>query len=157
MVDYLVVPLLALGVFFITYLRVYPKAFSILYFAGIFFIFEITSYNATLTHTAVDSLQILLGGFWVILAGAIIPSRKLKRQTAEQSVHQLQQQQHFQAKLTRQERFKPFTSNISIHSKYFQNAFALAVTIVIGLLIAQWLNLKEPGWLLVTTWGGGCS
>lgn len=151
MVDYLVVPLLALGVFFIVYLRVFPKAFSVLFFAGIFFILELTTHNATLTRTGVESLQILIGGLWVIPAGAIFPSHKyLKRQTADQSVHERQQQSR--AKLTRQDSFKLFTSNLSIHSQYFQNALALAITIVIGLLIAQWLKLKEPAWLLITIW-----
>src|SRR5262245_54986004 len=39
LVDYLVLPLLALGVFFIIYLRVFPKIFSVLFFAGTLFIF----------------------------------------------------------------------------------------------------------------------
>src|SRR5262245_34515693 len=152
MVDYLVLPLLALGVFLIIYLRVFPKIFSVLFFAGTLFIFALMTHNPTITRTGVESLQILIGSLWVIPAGAIFPSHKyLKRQTADQSVHERQQQQS-RAKLTRQDSFKLFTTNLSIHSKYLQDALTLAITITIGLLIAQWLNLKEPAWILLSIW-----
>jgi uncharacterized membrane protein YccC len=109
MVDYLVAPLLALGLFFITYLKVYPKAFLPLVFAAVFFITSVPTHNTTLTATGIGSLDVLIGGLWATLLTAIYPSRKLKRQTTDQSVHERQQQQS-QAKLTRQDRFKPFTS-----------------------------------------------
>jgi uncharacterized membrane protein YccC len=151
MVDYLVVPLLAVGLFFITYLKVYPKAFLPLIFAAVFFIISVPTHNTTLTATGIESLDVLLGGLWAILLTAIFPSRKLKRQTTEQSVHERQQkQQQSSAKLTRQDRFKPFTSNLSIHSKYFQYALAYAITSAIGLLIVQWFKLPEPVWILAT-------
>lgn len=88
---------------------------------------------------------------WAILLTAIFPSRKFfKRQTTDGSVQEHHQQQQSQAKLIKQDRFKPFTSNLSIHSKYFQYALAFAITSAIGLLIIQWLKLPEPGWVLAT-------
>lgn len=150
MVDYLVVPLLALGLFFITYLKVYPRAFLPLIFAGVFFIVAISSQNSTLTATGIGSLDVLIGGLWAILLTAIFPSRRFfKRQTTDQSVQEHHQQQP-RAKLTWQDRFKPFTSNLSIHSKYFQYALAFAITSAIGLLITQWFKLPEPVWVLGT-------
>ena len=151
MVDYLVPPLLALGLFFITYLKVYPRAFLPLIYTGIFFLIGIISQNSTLTATGIGSLDVLIGGLWAILLTAIFPSRKFfKRQTTDQSVREHHQQQQSQAKLIKQDRFKPFTSNLSIHSKYFQYALAFAITSAIGLLIIQWLKLPEPGWVLAT-------
>jgi uncharacterized membrane protein YgaE (UPF0421/DUF939 family) len=146
MVDYLVAPLLALGLFFITYLKVYPKAFLPLIFAAVFFIISVPTHNTTLTATGIGSLEVVIGGLWATLLAAIFPSRKLKRQTTDQSVHERQSP----AKLTRQDRFKPFTSNLSIHSKYFQYALAYAITSAIGLLITQWFKLPEPIWVLAT-------
>jgi uncharacterized membrane protein YgaE (UPF0421/DUF939 family) len=148
MVDYLVAPLLAVGLFFITYLKVYPKAFLPLIFAAVFFITSVPTHNATLAATGTESLDVLIGGLWATLLAAIFPSRKLKRQTTDQSVHERQQQQQSRAKLTRQDRLKPFTSNLSIHSKYFQYALAYAITSVVGLLITQWFKLPEPVWVL---------
>jgi uncharacterized membrane protein YccC len=150
MVDYLVVPLLAVGLFFITYLKVYPKAFLPLIFAAVFFITSVPTHNTTLTATGTESLDVLIGGLWATLLAAIFPSRKLKRQTTDQSVHERKQQQQSRAKLTLQDRFKPFTSNLSIHSKYFQYALAYAITSAVGLLIIQWFNLPEPVWILAT-------
>lgn len=151
MVDYLVAPLLALGLFFITYLKVYPRAFLPLVYTGIFFLIGIISQNSTLTATGIGSLDVLIGGLWAILLTAIFPSRKFfKRQTTDQSVQEHHQQQQSQAKLIKQDRFKPFTSNLSIHSKYFQYALAFAITSAIGLLITQWFNLPEPAWVLAT-------
>jgi uncharacterized membrane protein YgaE (UPF0421/DUF939 family) len=151
--DYVVAPLLALGLFFITYLKVYPRAFLPLVYTGVFFLIGIINQNSTLTATGIGSLEVLIGGLWAILLTAIFPSRKFfKRQTTDQSVqeHQQQQQQQSQAKLIKQDRFKPFTSNLSIHSKYFQYALAFAITSAIGLLITQWFNLPEPAWVLAT-------
>lgn len=60
----------------------------------------------------------LIGGLWTILAGVIFPSHKLlKPQTTGHSVQEQRQQQP-RAKLTRQDKFKLFTSNLSIHSQY---------------------------------------
>ncbi len=148
MVDYLLAPLLALGLFFITYLKVYPRAFLPLVFAAVFFITSVPSHNTTLTTAGMGSLEVLIGGLWATFLTAIFPSRKLKRQTTDQSVQEHQQQSR--AKLTRQDRFKPFTSNLSIHSKYFQYALAFAITSVVGLLITQWFKLPEPVWILAT-------
>ena len=153
MVDYLVAPLLALGFFFISYLKVYPRAFIVIIYVGVFFLIGIINQNSTLTATGIGSLDVLIGGLWAILLTAIFPSRKFfKRQTTDKPVqeHHQQQQEQSRAKLTWQDKFKPFTSNLSIHSKNFQYALAFAITSVIGLLITQWFKLPEPAWVLAT-------
>lgn len=164
MVDYLVAPLLALGFFFIAYLKVYPRAFLFIIYAGVFFLIGIINQNSTLTATGIGSLDVLIGGLWAILLTAIFPSRKFfKRQTTDQSVQEHHQQQQSRAKLTWQDKFKPFTSNLSIHSKNFQYALAFAITCVIGLLITNGLScLSRVGFwqqylpylclLLMSTW-----
>jgi hypothetical protein len=106
MVGYLVAPLLALGLFFITYLKVYPRAFLPLVFTGVFFLIGIINQNTTLTATGIGSLDVLIGGLWAILLTAIFPSRKFfKRQTTDQSVQEHHQQQQSQAKLIKHDRF----------------------------------------------------
>jgi membrane protein implicated in regulation of membrane protease activity len=153
MVDYLVAPLLALGFFFIAYLKVYPRAFIVIIYVGVFFLIGIINQNSTLTATGIGSLDVLIGGLWALLLTAIFPSRKFfKRQTTDQSVqeHHQQQQEQSRGKLTWQDKFKPFTSNLSIHSNNFQYALAFSITSVIGLLITQWFKLPESGWVLAT-------
>lgn len=34
--------------------------------------------------------------------------------------------------------------------EYFQYALAIAITSAVGLLIAQWFELQEPSWVLIT-------
>ena len=144
MADCLVLPLLALGLFLMSYLRAFPQGYIILLFSGLMFVIAITTPHATLGLTAQDSLLVLLGGLWMVLAGAIFPAHKFTkpRKTTDQSVlEQRPQQPQRQAKLTRQDKYKLLTSNLSIHSQYFQFALALALTSVVGLLIAQWFKL----------------
>jgi uncharacterized membrane protein YccC len=119
-------------------------------FAGIVFVVAITTQDATLTLTGQAFLLIVIGGLWAILSGVIFPASKfLKRHTTDQSVQE-QCQEHPEAKLTRQDKFKLFTSRLSIHSEYFQYALAIAITSAVGLLIAQWFELQEHSWVLIT-------
>lgn len=69
--------------------------------------------------------------------------------TTDQSVQEHHTQQPL-VKSTRQDRFKLFTRNLSIHSQYFQFAMALAITSAVGLLIAQWFELQESEWVLIS-------
>lgn len=138
------------GLFFISYFRVFSKGFMTLKFAGIVFVIAIVTQGATLTLTGQASLLVFIGGLWAIFAGVIFPARRtLKPKTTNQSVQQQNHQQP-QAKSIQQDRFKLFTSNLSIHSQYFQFALALAITSAVGLLIAQWLKLQEPDWVLIS-------
>lgn len=83
--------------------------------------------------------------------GIIFPAHKfLKPKKTAQSVQEQHHHQPSQAKLTRKDKFKPFTSNLSIHSQYFQFALALAITSAVGPLIAQWFELQEPDWVLIS-------
>ena len=149
--NYLVMPLLALGLFLISYFRIFSKGFMLLKFAGIWFVIGVATQDTTLTLTGQAFLLVLIGGLWAILAGIIFPAHKFLKPhtTTDQSVQQ-QNHQQSQAKSTRQDRFKLFTSNLSIHSHYFQFAMALAITSAVGLLIAQWFELQEPEWVLIS-------
>jgi MFS family permease len=153
MTNYLVLPLLALGLFLLSYLRVYPRLYLVLLLAALNFAIGVVMQGATLTLIGETTLLVLIGELWVILAGAIFPAHKYLKshRTTNQSVQQQRpQQQQPSPKLTRQDRVKLFTSNLSIHSQYFQYALALTLTSVVGLLITQWFDLKEPQWVLVT-------
>lgn len=67
MVDYLVIPLLALGLFFISYFRVFSIGFMTLKFAGLMFVIGVVIQDATLTLTGLAFLLVLIGGLWAIL------------------------------------------------------------------------------------------
>jgi Fusaric acid resistance protein-like len=151
MVNDLVIPLLALGLFLISYFRIFSKGFMLLKFAGIWFVIGVATQDTTLTLTGQAFLLVLIGGLWAILVGIIFPAHKFLKPhtTPDQSVRQ-QNHQQSQAKSTRQDRFKLFRSNLSIHSHYFQFAMTLAITSAVGLLIAQWFELQEPEWILIS-------
>ncbi len=92
-----------------------------------------------------------MGGLWVIVAGAIFPAHKLlKPHTINNQPAQQQRPQQPPAKLTREDKNKLLTSNLSIHSQYFRWALALALTSAVGLLINQWFDLNKPDWVLIT-------
>ena len=149
--DFLVVPLLALGLFTISYLRVFPRALMIFMFTGLVFVIAIATHHATLTLAGQAFLLIVAGGLWAILGGIIFPARKTsKRPTLAEDSIQKQHQQQPQPKLTWREKFRPLTSNLSLHSQYFQYAIALAITSAVGLLITQWFELSEGDWVLIT-------
>ena len=59
------------------------------------------------------------------------------------------QEQH-QPKLTWQDRFRPLTSNLSIHSHHLQYAIVFAITGAVGMLIIQWFKLLDGDWVLIT-------
>ena len=150
MVDYLVIPLLTLGLFFISYFRIFSKGLILLALLALWFVIGVATQDTTLTLTGQAFLLVLIGGLWAILAGVIFPAHKFwKQQTTNKPVQEHRTQQPL-TKLTRQDRFKVFTSNLSIHSQYFQFALALAITSAVGLLIAQWFELQEPDWVLIS-------
>lgn len=151
MTNYLVLPLLALGLFLISYFRVYSSVLVTVWSALIFAV-GVASQGATLTLAGGASLLVLVGGLWVIVAGLIFPAHKYLKPhtTTDESVQQQRPKQQPPAKLTWQDRFKLFTSNLSIHSQYFQWGLALALTSAVGLLITQWFELNKAEWVLIT-------
>jgi hypothetical protein len=148
--DYFVVPLLAFGLFIISYLRVFPRAFMILMFASTVYVIAIATQGTTLTIISQAFLLIVVGGLWATLSGVIFPARKSSKPALTDGFVQGQHQQQSQSKLTWQDKSKLLTSNLSIHSQYFQYAIALAITSAIGLLITQYFELHEGGWVLIT-------
>lgn len=72
MLNYLVMPL-ALGLFLISYFRIFSKGFILLKFAGIWFVIGVATQDTTLTLTGEAFLLVLIGGLWAILAGLIFP------------------------------------------------------------------------------------
>jgi uncharacterized membrane protein YccC len=149
--NYIVIPLLALGLFLISYFRIFSKGFMLLKFAGIWFVIGVATPDTTLTLTGQSFLLVLIGGLWAILAGIIFPAHKFMKPhtTTDQTVSQ-QNHQQSQAKSTQQDRFKLFMSNLSIHSHYFQFAMTLAITSAVGLLIVQWFELQYQEWVLIS-------
>ena len=146
--DNLVVPLLALGLFILSYLTVYPQALNLFYFASLVFVVAIATHGATLTLAGLDFLLFFVGGLWAIVGGMIFLSRKTSEQqrtvTADPS-----QEQH-QPKLTWQDKFRPLTSNLSVHSQHFQYAIVFTITGAVGMLIVQLFDLSDGDWVLIT-------
>lgn len=150
MSGYLVVPLLGAGLFIISYLRVFPRAFLILMLASIVFVVGITTQDASINLAGLGFLLFVVGGLWAILGGIIFPARKNSKEHPIVKEEDSVQVQQPQLKSTLQDKFKPLTSNLSLHSQYFQYAIALAATSVFGLLVAQSLELPQRGWVVLT-------
>ncbi|HEY7082098.1 MAG TPA: hypothetical protein VH500_20590 [Nitrososphaeraceae archaeon] len=130
MTNYHVLPLLVLGLFLLSYFRVYPGGYLVLVWmwGAIMFVVGVAAQGATLTLTGEASLLVFIGGLWVIVAGAIFPAHKfLKPHTTTNQPAQQQRPQQPQAKLTRQDKYKLLTSNLSIHSQYFQRRRILRI------------------------------
>ena len=93
-------------------------------------------------------LLIFVGGLWAIVGGIIFLARKTPKQQRTVTADPIQEQ--LQPQLTWQDRFRPLTSNLSIHSKHFQYAIFFAITGAVGMLIVQWFKLPEGDWVLIS-------
>ena len=152
MSGYLVVPLFALGLFIISYFRVFPGVFMTLMFGNILFTVAILTQGSTPNLVGQFFLLIVVGGLWAIMGGIIFPANRFSKPptVAKDTVQKQQQQQPQPKSRSWQDKFKPFASNLSIHSQYFQNALVLAITGVVGILITQWFDIPEGDWVLIT-------
>ena len=148
MSDNLVVPLCGLGLFIIAYFTVYPKAFWTMFFASLMFVIAIASQGATLALAGQNFLLIFVGGLWAIVGGIIFLARKTPKQQRTVTADPIQEP--LQPQLTWQDRFRPLTSNLSIHSQHFQYAIFFAITGAVGMLIIQWFKLSEGDWVLIS-------
>ena len=110
-------------------------------FASLVFVIGIATQGATLTLAGQDFLLFFAGGLWAIVCGMIFPARKTSKQQGPVTANPFQEQH--QPKLTWQDKFRPLTSNLSIHSQHFQYAIVLAITSAVGMLITQWFELSE--------------
>ena len=93
-------------------------------------------------------MLLFVGGLWAIVGGIIFLPRKTPKQQRTVTADPIQEQP--QPHLTWQDRFRPLTSNLSIHSKYFQGAIFYAITGAVGMLIIQWFKLPDGDWVLTT-------
>ena len=93
-------------------------------------------------------MLLFVGGLWAIVGGIIFPARKTSKQQRTVTADPFQEQ-HL-PKLTWQDRFRPLTSNLSIHSHHLQYAILFAITGAVGMLIVQWFKLPEGDWVLIT-------
>ena len=129
--EILVVLLLPLGVFILSYLTVYPRALNLLFFATVVYVVAIaTPYEGitpTLTLTGVDFLLFFAGGLWAIVGGMIFLARKTSKQQRTVTADPIQEP--LQPQLTWQDRFRPLTSNLSVHSHYLQYAIFLQLQV----------------------------
>ena len=145
----LVVPLFGLGLFIIAYFgTVYPKALWTMYFASLMFVIAIASQGATLALVGQNFLLIFVGGLWATVGGMIFLARKTPKQQSTLTADPIQEQP--QPHLTWQDRFRPLTSNLSVHSKHFQYAIFFAITGAVAMLIVQWFKLPEGDWVLIS-------
>ena len=147
MSDNLVVPL-GLGLFIIAYFMVYPNALWTLFYASLMYVIAINYQGATLTLTGQNFLLIFVGGLWAIVGGIIFLARKTPKQQSTVTADPIQEP--LQPQLTWQDRFRPLTSNLSVHSKHFQYAIFFAITGAVGMLIIQWFKLPEGDWVLIS-------
>ncbi len=93
-------------------------------------------------------LLIFVGGLWGIVGGIIFLARKTPKQQSTVTADPIQEP--LQPQLTWQDRFRPLTSNLSVHSKHFQYAIFFAITGAVGMLIIQWFKLQEGDWVLIS-------
>ena len=146
--DNLVVPLCGLGLFIIAYFTVYPKAFWISFYGGLMLVIGIGSHGATLALAGQNFLLIFVGGLWAIVGGFIFLPRKTSKQQRTVTADPIQEP--LQPQLTWQDRFRPLTSNLSIHSHHLQYAIFFAITGAVGMLIVQWFKLPHGDWVLIS-------
>lgn len=144
----LVVPLLALGLFIISYFTVYPRALNLLMFASLVFVIAISTHGANLTLAGQHFLLFFAGGLWAIVGGMIFLVRKTSKQQRTVAADPFQEQH--QPKLTWQDKFRPLRSNLTVHSTHFQYAIVFAITGAVAMLITQWFDLSEGVWVLIT-------
>jgi uncharacterized membrane protein YccC len=144
----LVVPLCGLGLFIISYFTVYPKAFWPLFFSSLMFVIAIAFPGATLAQAGQNFLLIFVGGLWAIVGGIIFLARKTPKQQRTVTADPIQEQ--LQPQLTWQDRFRPLTSNLSIHSHHLQYAIVFAITGAVSMLIIQLFKLSDGDWVLIT-------
>ena len=75
-------------------------------------------------------------------------ARKTSKQQRTVTADPIQEQ--LQPQLTWQDRFRPLTSNLSIHSHHLQYAIVFAITGAVSMLIIQWFKLSDGDWVLIT-------
>ena len=103
---------------------------------------------ATLALAGQNFLEIFVGGLWAIVGGIIFMARKTSKQQHTVTADPIQEQ--LQPQLTWQDRFRPLTSNLSIHSHHLQYAIVFAITVTVSMLIIQWFKLLDGDWVLIT-------
>ena len=150
--DNLVVPLLALGVFILSYLIIYPQALNLFFFATVVYVVAIATQSEGITPTlplaGQEFLLFFVGGLWAIVGGKIFLARKTSGQQRTVIADPFQEQD--QPKLTWQDKLRPLKSNLSIHSQHFQYAIVFAITVTVGMLITQLFDLSDGDWVLIT-------
>ncbi len=112
------------------------------------YVIAIDYQGATLALAGQNFLLIFVGGLWAIVGGIIFLARKTPKQQSTVTADPIQEQ--LQPKLTWQDKFRPLTSNLSVHSKHFQYAIFFAITGAVGMLIVQWFKLPEGDWVLIS-------
>ena len=105
------------------------------------FVIAVTFQGATLALAGQIFLLIFVGGLWAIVGGIIFLRSKTSKQQRTGTANPIQEQ--LQPQLTWQDRFRPLTSNLSIHSHHLQYAIVFAITGVVGMLIIQWFNYRR--------------
>ena len=127
---------------------VYPNALWTLFYASLMYVIAINYQGATLALAGQNFLLIFVGGLWAIVGGIIFLARKTPKQQSTVTADPIKEP--LQPQLTWQDRLRPLTSNLSVHSKHFQYAIFFAITGAVGMLIVQWFKLQEGDWVLIS-------
>jgi Fusaric acid resistance protein-like len=146
--TYLAVPLLAVGLFIISYLGVYPNTAVIVVISAVVFSVGVALPVINNISPGERFWLFLVGGLWGVL-GAItsLGWQFLTKKSPAIEVVKPPVQVHLRSN---QGIFDPLRSNMSLESGHFQFAVSFAVIGAIGLLIAQGLGLMKGYWVLIT-------
>jgi hypothetical protein len=145
--SYFAVPLLAIGLFIISYFGVYPNTAIIVIISAIVFSVGVALPGINNIHPGERFWLFLVGGLWGILGAIISLGWQLLKKNPAIEVVKPPVQAHLPSNLRV---FDPLRSNMSLESGHFQFAVSFAAMGAIGLLIAQGLGLMRGYWVLIT-------
>jgi uncharacterized membrane protein YccC len=140
-------PLLAIGLFIISYLGVYPNAAIIVMISAVVFSVGVALPGINNIPPGERFWLFLVGGLWGVIGAIASLGWQLLKKNPAIEVVKPPVQVHLRSNPGV---FDPLRSNMSLESKHFQFAVSFAVIGAIGLLIAQGLGLMRGYWVLIT-------
>jgi hypothetical protein len=145
--TYLAVPLLAIGLFIISYFGVYPNTAVIVVISAVVFSFGVGLPGINNIPPSERFWLFLVGGLWGVLGAITSLGWQLLKKNPAIEVVKPPVQAHLPSNPGV---FHPLRSNMSLGSGHFQFAVCFAIIGAIGLLIAQGLGLMRGYWVLIT-------
>jgi hypothetical protein len=136
--TYLAVPLLAIGLFMISYFGVYPNTATIVVISAVVFSFGVALPGINNIPPGERFWLFLVGGLWGLLGAITVIGWQLLKKNPAIEVVKPPVQAHLRSNPGV---LDPLKNNMSLQSGHFQFAVSFAVIGAIGLLIAQGLGL----------------